>query len=84
MNTPHRTPSVAELCGPVLTLPELLAVLKMSRRTAMRRLDAGTFPIPALPRQGQSRYRFAALQVDRYLARAMEDPRASRRLRRVG
>ena len=71
----RRTPTVADLYGPVLTLPELLAVLKMSRETAKRRFRAGTFPIPALPREGQSRYRFAALQVDRYLARAMDGGR---------
>jgi predicted DNA-binding transcriptional regulator AlpA len=73
MNTPiRRTPTVVEVYGLVLTLPELLAVLKMSRTTAKRRLEAGTFPVPALPRHGQEPYRFAALQVDRYLARAME------------
>ena len=71
----RRTPTVADNYGPVLTLEELLTVLKMSRTTAKRRMQAGTFPIPALPRDGQSRYRFAALQIDRYLARAMDGGR---------
>jgi predicted DNA-binding transcriptional regulator AlpA len=71
----RRTPTVADSYGPVLTLEELLGVLKMSRTTAKRRMAAGSFPIPALPRQGQERYRFAAIQIDRYLARAMDGAR---------
>jgi predicted DNA-binding transcriptional regulator AlpA len=71
----RRTPTVADSYGPVLTLAELLVVLRMSRTTAKRRMEAGTFPIPALPRRFHEPYRFAAIQVDRFLARAMESAR---------
>lgn len=71
----RRTPSVADTMGHTLTLSEVLAVLKMSRTTAKRRMEAGRFPIPALPRNGQEPYRFAATQVDRFLARAMDGAR---------
>jgi hypothetical protein len=70
----RRTPTVVDTYGHTLTLAELLGVLKMSRTAAKRRFEAGTFPIPALPRRAGTTepYRFAALQVDRYLARAMD------------
>lgn len=80
MNAYHRTPSIADTLGHTLTLEEVLGVLKWSRTTAKRKMRAGTFPIPALPRIGQEPYRFAAIQVDRYLARAMDTPY----MRRVG
>ena len=54
-------------------------VLGLSRTTAKRKLAAGTFPIPALPRLFHSKYRFSAAQIDRYLARATADPRDMRR-----
>ncbi|WP_291981993.1 hypothetical protein [Luteitalea sp.] len=56
--------------GETLTLEQLLSVLGMGRSTAKRRMQAGTFPIPALPRIGQQPYRFAAVRVRRYLERA--------------
>jgi len=75
VNAIRRTPTVVDSVGHVLTLEEVLAILRMSRTTAKRRFAAGTFPIPALPRHGQSPYRFAALQLDRFLARAMDGAR---------
>lgn len=71
-NVIRRTPTVVDTAGHVLTLEEVLAILRMSRTTAKRRLNAGTFPIVPLPRIGQSPYRFAAQQIDRYLARSMD------------
>ena len=53
-----------------LTLAETLALLKMSRTTAKRRISSGTFPIPYLPRIGQEPYRFSAVRVQRYIDRA--------------
>jgi len=82
MNTIRRTPTVVDTHGHVLTLEELIDILKISRTTAKRLMESGRFPIPALPRhgeQGQSRYRFAAVQVDRFLAREMDDMRVVRR-----
>lgn len=68
-----------ETYGFTLSLEQLCAVLGMSRTTAKRRMAAGTFPIPALPRQMHECYRFAADGVDRYLARAEQGVRLSMR-----
>lgn len=62
--------TVVEQYGHTVTLAQLLRVLHMSPRTAARRIKAGTFPIPMLPRNGQAPYRFASARVDRYLQRA--------------
>lgn len=72
------TPSVALTHGHVLTLDDVLTLLRMSRTTAKRRMQSGRFPIPALPRHGQEPYRFAATQVDRFLRREMDAPRLRR------
>ena len=71
MRDPGRTPSVADDFGHTLSLQEVLTVLKISRTTAKRRLESGTFPVPHLPRRGHEPYRFAARHIDHYLARAM-------------
>jgi len=84
LNAYRRTPSVADTYGHVLTLAQLLSVLKLSHTTAKRMMSAGTFPIPALPRHGDSHkrsdYRFAAVQVDRYLDREMDKTGSSARV----
>lgn len=72
MNTPTRTPSIVATHGHTLSLDETARVLGLSRRSAMRQLRAGTFPVPALPRLGHARWRFAAVHIDRYLARATD------------
>lgn len=74
MTVAVETPSVAAQYGHTLSLDEVCAVLGISRTTAKRLLRAGAFPIPALPRIGQSHYRFAAVRVDRYLSRAEDGP----------
>lgn len=66
-------------CGETLTLDEVCAVLGMGRTTAKRRMLAGTFPVPALPRVGQQPYRFAAVRVRRYLERAEDGVMATQR-----
>ena len=59
------------MSGPdVLTLDEVCAALRLGRTTAKRRMLAGTFPVPCLPRVGQSPYRFSAARVQRYIERA--------------
>lgn len=70
-----RTPTVVDGFGYTLTLDQVCRVLSMSRSTAKRLLDAGTFPVPALPRKFHTKYRFAAAQVDRYLSRVDESAR---------
>lgn len=50
----------------------MCVVLGMSRTTAKRRMAAGTFPIPAFPRQMRECYRFTADRVDRYLQRGQQ------------
>lgn len=67
---PGRPASVRETYGFTLSLDQVCVVLGMSRTTAKRRMAAGTFPIPSLPRQMHECYRFTADRVDRYLARA--------------
>lgn len=71
MRDPGRTPSVADEFGHTLSLDETCRVLGISRTTAKRRMDAGTFPIPALPRRFHEPYRFPARRIDQYLARGM-------------
>ena len=71
MRDPGRTPTVVDEFGFTLSLTQVCRVLGMSRATAFRRLEAGTFPVPALPRRFHEPYRFAARHLDRYLARAM-------------
>jgi predicted DNA-binding transcriptional regulator AlpA len=61
--------------GHTLSLEQTCKVLGISRTTGKRRMVAGTFPIPALPRTGQEPYRFPARRIDQYLARAMETAR---------
>ncbi len=59
------------MSGPAtMTLEEVCAALRMSRTTAKRRMKAGRFPIPYLPRVGQERFRFSAERVQRYIDRA--------------
>jgi len=78
MNPVHLTPSVALTHSHALTLDEVLTLLRMSRTTFKRRMASGRFPIPALPRVGQSPYRFSATQVDRFLRREMDIPHLRR------
>src|SRR5687767_1048002 len=49
-------------------LPEACRRLGFSVRTGRRRLADGTFPIPYLPRVGQSAYIFSTVLIDEYLA----------------
>lgn len=63
-----------------LTLVAVCDRLGISMRTAMRWLDAGTFPIPALPRPPRGRWKFSSVQVDAYFAQAaVADARTKRR-----
>lgn len=76
MRDTGRTPSIVSAHGyRALSLGDVCRVLGISRRTAMTKLDAGTFPIPALPRRWRERYKFAPQQVDRYFARSVESAR---------
>lgn len=67
--------SVHDEFGHTLTLDQVCRVLSISRTTAKRRLDDGTFPVRPLPRRFHQPYRFVALQVDRFLSRATDDVR---------
>lgn len=62
--------TVVETHGHVLTLDQVCTVLGLSRSTAKRLIAAGQFPVPALPRTFHAKWRFSAVRVDRYLARA--------------
>ena len=71
----RRAPTVVEEYGHTLTLAQVCEVLSMSRSTAKRMLDAGTFPVRPLPRLFHSKYRFSSVQVDRFLGRVETDVR---------
>ena len=66
--TPSATNSTHRLdeCGDVLTEADLVAVLKISRRTLARRLRSRTFPIPELLSLDK-KHRWSKTAVRRYL-----------------
>lgn len=63
------------------TLPELLALLKLPRRTFYDLMKRGALPFveELRPRLGRNRLRFRADLVDRYLAGQWSGPRVVRK-----
>lgn len=50
-----------------VSLREAARRLGFAYITARQKMVAGTFPIPALPRQGREPWRFSERDIDRYL-----------------
>lgn len=64
-----RTHSLPRAVG----LPEAAKRLGVSYSHARHLIAEGTFPVPALPRQGRAWHRFSEIDINRYLADASPD-----------